>query len=85
MGTKQRIGMRLLIGLGFKLGFISIFFFFVPCAGLESPAPRSLFSNILRTTELALYFARLKWVLKEISQKKLLMINSTIKEESISL
>ena len=49
--------MRLLIGLGFKLGFISIFDFPVPRAGLESPAPRSPFSNILRTTELALYFA----------------------------
>lgn len=49
--------MRLLIGLGFKLGFISISHFPVPRAGLESPTPRSPFSNILRTTELALYFA----------------------------
>lgn len=65
MGTYQRIGMRLLIGLGFKLGFISIFHFPVPLAGLESPAPRSPFSNILRTTELA----RLTWAPKEISQK----------------
>ena len=69
MGTYQRIGMRLLIGLGFKLGFISMFHFPVPLAGLEFPAPRSPFSNILRTTELALYFTRLTWAPKEISQK----------------
>ena len=72
MGKKQRIGMRLLIGLGFKLGFISILHFPVPRAGLESPTPRSPFSNILRTTVLALYFARLRGLL-------------TIKEESISI
>lgn len=53
--------MGLLIGLGFKLGFISILHLPVPRAGLESPTPRSPFSNILRTTVLALYFARLTW------------------------
>lgn len=64
--------MGLLIGLGFKLGFISILHLPVPRAGLESPTPRSPFSNILRTTVLALYFARLRGLL-------------TIKEESISI
>ena len=59
MGIEQRIGTKLLIGLGFKLGFISMFHFPVPHAGMESPAPRSPFSNVLCTTELALYFARL--------------------------
>ena len=65
-GNKQRIGMKLLIGLGFKLGFISIFHF--TRAGPKStlPVPRSTFSNILRTTELALSFARLTWAPKEI-------------------
>lgn len=67
-GNKQRIRMKLLIGLGFKLGFISIFHFRFTRAGPKStlPVPRSTFSNILRTTELALSFARLTWAPKEI-------------------
>ena len=44
MGTKPRFGMKLLIGLGFELGFVSIFHFPVPRIGSPLPVPRS--SNI---------------------------------------
>ena len=72
MGTKQRIGMGLLIGLGFKLGFISILHLPVPRAGLESPLP---------VPRLVTSFVQRCWPCISLVLRGLL----TIKEESISI
>ena len=39
METQQRIGMKLQLGPGFKLGFVPIFYFPVPRARYPHPVP----------------------------------------------